>query len=97
MQKQRISKEEIEHVAWLAHVELMEEEKNLFIYQLNRILEFFVKIDEIDTSNVTPTYRVLDTVNVCREDEPKETLSTDEALRNAPKKDNSFFKSPRIV
>lgn len=92
-----ITKEEIEHIAWLAHIELDEGEKELFTEQFNRILEFFRKIDEVDTENVPPTFHVLDIVNVYREDEICETLSKELALMNAPKKEDGFFKSPRIV
>ncbi|MEM2342034.1 MAG: Asp-tRNA(Asn)/Glu-tRNA(Gln) amidotransferase subunit GatC [Candidatus Bathyarchaeia archaeon] len=97
MRKQHISKEEVEHVAWLAHIELTEEEKTLFTEQFNRILDFFRKIDEVNTDNVPPTHHVLDLVNVFREDEVGETLPNDSVLINAPKKEGRFFKSPRIV
>lgn len=97
MKKQHISREEVEHVAWLAHIELTEEEKVLFTEQFNRILEFFRKIDEADTKDAVPTYHVLDLINIYREDETEESLPKEETLRNAPKKENDFFKSPRIV
>ena len=95
--KRLISREEVEHVAWLAHIELTEEEKTLFTEQFNRILEFFRKIDETDTKDVPPTYHVLDLVNIYREDEAKGSLPKEETLRNAPKREDDFFKSPRIV
>jgi aspartyl-tRNA(Asn)/glutamyl-tRNA(Gln) amidotransferase subunit C len=95
--KNKISREEVEHVAWLAHVEVTEEEKEVFTEQFNRILGFFKKIDEADTEKVPPTYHVLDLVNVQRADEVKESLPKDEPLKNAPKKEERFFKSPRIV
>jgi len=95
--KKQISREEVEHVAWLAHVELTEEEKEVFTEQFNKILGFFKKIDEADTEHVPPTYHVLDLVNVQRTDEVEESLPKDEPLKNAPKKEERFFKSPRIV
>lgn len=90
-------KEDVEHIAWLAHIELTEEEKEDFMEQFNKILEFFRKIDEVNTEGVPPTYHVLDLTNVFREDEVRESLPKEEALRNAPKRENGFFKSPRIV
>ncbi len=96
-EKKHISKEEVEHVAWLAHVELTEEEKALFTDQFNRILDYFKTIDEAETEGVPPTYHVLDLVNVFRKDEPEESLSKEESLKNAPQKQEGFFKSPRIV
>jgi aspartyl-tRNA(Asn)/glutamyl-tRNA(Gln) amidotransferase subunit C len=97
MREKRITKEEVEHIAQLAHIELTEEEKEVFTEQFNEILEFFRKIDEVDTANVPPMYHVLDIVNVYREDEVEETLPKENVLENAPKKEERFFKSPRIV
>jgi aspartyl-tRNA(Asn)/glutamyl-tRNA(Gln) amidotransferase subunit C len=96
-EKRHISREEVEHVAWLAHVELTEEEKVLFTEQFNNILDYFRKIDEADTEDVPPTYHVLDLVNIYRKDEPKEPLPKEEPLKNAAKKEDGFFKSPRMV
>ena len=93
----QISRDEVEHVAWLAHVEVTEEEKEVFTEQFNRILSFFRKIDEADTEKVPPTYQVLDLVNVQRSDKVGESLPKDEPLKNAPRKEERFFKSPRIV
>jgi aspartyl-tRNA(Asn)/glutamyl-tRNA(Gln) amidotransferase subunit C len=95
--KKHITISDVEHVAWLAHIELTEEEKEVFAEQFNRILDFFKKIDEVDTSNVPPTYHVLDLVNVFRKDEVGEPLPKDSVLMNAPKKEDGFFKSPRII
>jgi len=97
MKKRRISKKEVEHIAWLARIELSEDEKGLFTGQFNDILRFFEKIDEVDTERVPPTYHVLDLVNVYREDEVSASLPIEEALKNAPKKERRFLKAPRIV
>jgi len=97
MKRQHLSKEEVEHVAWLARIELSEEEKALFTEQFNEILEYFRKIDEVDTEDVEPTFHVLDLQNVSRKDEPQPSLPPEEALRNAPKKEKNFIKAPRIV
>ncbi|MBS7606362.1 MAG: Asp-tRNA(Asn)/Glu-tRNA(Gln) amidotransferase subunit GatC [Candidatus Bathyarchaeia archaeon] len=95
--KKHVSKSEVEHIAWLAHIELTEEEKELFTEQFNRILDFFRKIDEVDTNNVPPTYHVLELVNVYRKDEVGEPLPKEEVLKNAPRREDDFFKSPKIV
>jgi len=97
MKKRRISKKEVEHIAWLARIELSEEEKVLFTEQFNEILDYFEKIDEVETEEVPPTYHVLDLVNVYREDEVLSSLSVEDALKNAPKKEKQFLKAPRIV
>ena len=97
MKRRRISKKEVEHIAWLARIELSEEEKDLFTGQFDDILRFFEKIDEVDTERVPPTYHVLDLVNVYREDEVSPSLPIKEALKNAPKRERRFLKAPRIV
>jgi aspartyl-tRNA(Asn)/glutamyl-tRNA(Gln) amidotransferase subunit C len=95
--RRHISKEDVEHISWLAHIELTEEEKEVFTEQFNRILEFFRKIDEVDAEGVPPTYHVLDLVNVFRGDDVGETLPKEMVLKNAPRSEGNFFKSPRIV
>ena len=97
MKEEKLSKKDVEHIAWLAHIELSEQEKNLFTEQFNEILDYFKKIDEVDTEGVEPTYHVLDLTNVSREDKTEPSLTTEEALRNAPKKEEKFVKAPRIV
>jgi len=97
MKRQHLSKKEVEHIAWLAHIELSDQEKALFTEQFNEILDYFKKIDEVDTEGVEPTYHVLDLKNVSRTDETKPSLPIEEALRNAPKKEKKFIKAPRIV
>ena len=97
MKAQHLSKKEVEHVAWLAHIEISEEEKALFTEQFNEILDYFKKIDMVDTEGVEPTYHVLDLTNIHRKDEIKPSLSTEEALKNAPRKEKKFLKAPRIV
>jgi aspartyl-tRNA(Asn)/glutamyl-tRNA(Gln) amidotransferase subunit C len=92
-----IRKEELEHSAWLARIELSEAEKELFEQQLSSILEYFAILDEVDTTDVEPTYHVIGITDVVREDEPKEGLSQADVLRNAPKKEEGYFKSPRIL
>ena len=97
MRRRRLSKREVEHIAWLARVELSEKEKGLFTEQFNDILDYFKKIDEVDTEDVQPTYHVLDLMNVYRQDEAAPSLPKGEALKNAPKKEKQFLKAPRIV
>jgi aspartyl-tRNA(Asn)/glutamyl-tRNA(Gln) amidotransferase subunit C len=97
MKRRHLSKKEVEHIAWLAHIELSEKEKDLFTQQFNDILDYFKKIDKVDTRGVQPTYHVLNLMNVYREDEASPTLTTEEALKNTPKKEKKFLKAPRII
>ena len=78
-------------------MQISEKEKIVFTDQFNDILEYFKKIDSIDTKGVSPTYHVLEINNVSRNGTPNISLTTEEALQNAPKKEKKFFKAPRIV
>ena len=93
----KISEKKVEHIAWLARIELTEEEKKLFTEQFNTILEYFEIINELDTEKIPPTSHVLDLTNVFREDKVMSSLATEEALKNAPKKERGFFKAPKII
>jgi aspartyl-tRNA(Asn)/glutamyl-tRNA(Gln) amidotransferase subunit C len=97
MKGPHLSKKEVEYIAWLAHIELSDKEKALFTEQFNEILDYFKKIDQVDTEGVEPTYHVLDIKNVYRKDSTKPSLTTEEALKNAPKIEKKFLKAPRIV
>jgi aspartyl-tRNA(Asn)/glutamyl-tRNA(Gln) amidotransferase subunit C len=92
-----ITKKDVEHVALLARLALTEEEKERFTKQLGKILEHAGKIKEIDTSKVPPTSHIVPLDNVFREDKAGECLSQEEALSNAPEKEEGAFLVPKIV
>ncbi len=92
-----ITKEDVEHISWLASIKIEDVEKDEFVEQFNSILEYFHQLDEVDTDGVEPTYRVVDLANIFREDVAGKSLSQEEALKNAPRRENGYFKSPRIV
>ena len=92
-----ISKEEIEKISLLACIELTEEEKEQFTKQLNEILDYFRKIDMVDTEGIPPTYHVLNLINVYREDVVSPSLLVTKAIKNALKKEKQFFKGPKIA
>jgi aspartyl-tRNA(Asn)/glutamyl-tRNA(Gln) amidotransferase subunit C len=92
-----ISKEEIEHIAELAHIQLNEKEKEVFTDQFNDILDFFNEIDKVNTEGVPPTHHTLPVSNIYREDKITPSLSKEDALSNAPKKERGYFKAPRII
>jgi aspartyl-tRNA(Asn)/glutamyl-tRNA(Gln) amidotransferase subunit C len=94
--KGALTPEEIAHIAELAKITLTEEEKRLFGEQLDRILEYFRKIDRIDLEGVEPTTHVMDVHNVFRDDVEKESLPAEEVLSNAPEKEDGYFKAPRV-
>lgn len=94
-----ITEKDLTHIGWLARLELSEKDTEKYTPKLNSVLEYFSELDEVDTEGVEPAYHVLALSNVFREDEvnPKGCLSQDEALSNAPKKQDGFFKAPRMM
>ena len=89
-----ITRDEVLHVARLARLDLTDDEIDRFTDQLSAILEAVAKVSELDLSGVEPTAHPLDLVNVWAEDEPRPSLSVDEALANAPDRHDGFFKVP---
>ncbi|MFZ2412312.1 MAG: Asp-tRNA(Asn)/Glu-tRNA(Gln) amidotransferase subunit GatC [Candidatus Methanoperedens sp.] len=95
-----IAKKDLEHMAWLSRIELSEDDKEKYTPKLNSVLDYFGELDRVDTEGIEPTYHVLALSNVFREDEvnmPGKSLTQDEALSNAPKKQDGFFKAPRMM
>jgi aspartyl-tRNA(Asn)/glutamyl-tRNA(Gln) amidotransferase subunit C len=93
----KITKQEVQHVAKLARLELSEQEQDKLTDQLSNILTYVEKLNELDTQGVQPTAHVLDINNVMRDDTIVESLSQDRALANAPEKAAGHYKVPRII
>jgi aspartyl-tRNA(Asn)/glutamyl-tRNA(Gln) amidotransferase subunit C len=89
-----IDREQLMHVAHLARLELREEDVERLGAQLNDILAAVGKVSELDLSDVPPTSHPLDVVNVWDEDEPRPSLTIEEALANAPERDGDAFRVP---
>lgn len=93
----KIGNKDVEHVARLARLRLTEEEKEKFGKQLNRILKYVEKLNELNTENVKSISSVVPLKNVLREDELKPSLPVENVLSNAPDKKGEYFKVPRII
>ncbi len=89
--------QQLRKTAHLARLNLTEEEEELYSKQLEEILNYFQKLQELDTSNVEPMAHVLPLNNVWREDEIKESMEKELILKNAPEIENNCFKVPKIV
>lgn len=94
---ERISEEQIRHVANLARIDLKEEEVAHFGKQLDEIIEAAQQLNEIDTVNVKPTSHVIDVRNVLRDDIVKPSLSQEDALKNAPDEDEGQVRVPSVL
>ena len=93
----KITPEMVEHVAALARLELSAEEKVRMEEQLGNILEYIGLLDRLDTSDVPATSHVIDVYNVFREDEVVPSLPVEKGLANAPEKEGTAFRVPRII
>ena len=92
-----LTREEVLHVAQLARLALAPAEVELFTRQLNDILAYVEKLQELDTTDVTPMAHVIPVFNAFREDEVKTGLPREEALENAPDREEGTFVVPRII
>lgn len=88
---------DVEHIAHLAKLNLREDEKAGYTKQLNEILGYVEKLNELDTENVEPLTHPHDKTNVLREDIPAESVEREKALKNAPKAGEEHFLVPRVI
>ena len=87
----------IEKLAHLARLKFNDEEKEEIKHDLQRMITFVEKLNELDLAGVEPLTHMTDEINVLREDEIKGSISREEALKNAPLHDEQFFKVPKVI
>jgi aspartyl-tRNA(Asn)/glutamyl-tRNA(Gln) amidotransferase subunit C len=88
---------DIKYVAHLARIALSPEEEQKLGTQLQNILGYIEKLNELNVSNIEPTAHAIPLLNVTRTDEIRPSISNEDALRNAPSKANGLFLVPKIV
>jgi aspartyl-tRNA(Asn)/glutamyl-tRNA(Gln) amidotransferase subunit C len=93
----QIDNNTVNKLAELAKLEFNEQEKTEIVNDLNRILTFIDKLNELDTANVEPLIYMTDERNVLRKDVVAHDLTHEEALLNAPKKDSDYFRVPKVL
>ncbi|MDD3294113.1 MAG: Asp-tRNA(Asn)/Glu-tRNA(Gln) amidotransferase subunit GatC [Geobacteraceae bacterium] len=93
----KITREQVEHVARLARLELTGEEKELFTGQLDDILAYVDKLNELDTEGIVPTAHAVHMENAFREDVEEPSIGVENALANAPDRSGSFFRVPKVI
>ena len=94
---ERITREEVEHVAWLSRLALDDDELERLGRELNRILEAFGELEQLDTENVEPTSHAIPMSNVFREDKAGQSLPREDVLANAPDRTDTCFRVPLII
>ena len=92
-----ISGNDVEHVAKLARSTSRMRRKQQFTEQLNAILKYVAKLNELDTTNVEPTSHVLPLANVMREDEIRPSWPMEQVMANAPDEEDGQFKVPAVL
>jgi aspartyl-tRNA(Asn)/glutamyl-tRNA(Gln) amidotransferase subunit C len=102
-----VSEKDVAYVADLAHLELSNEERSRMLKDLNSILDYIDRLNELNTSKVEPMAQVADRFGdgdkedafgyALREDEPRPCLPRGDAMRNAPSSDGIFFKVPKVI
>ena len=92
-----IAIESVRHIARLANLEFSEEELQVFSRQLNSILVYINKLDELDTEAIEPTSHVTDQVQAFRGDQVLPSIPVSEALANAPESRDGHFTVPKVI
>ncbi|MFH1847439.1 MAG: Asp-tRNA(Asn)/Glu-tRNA(Gln) amidotransferase subunit GatC [Candidatus Omnitrophota bacterium] len=96
--KVTITEDVVQYAARLSRIDLDEKDLEKFQLQLSRILDYIAQLDEVDTEGVLATTHVLASMkNVFRDDNITESVSSEQALINAPDKKGDFFKVPKII
>ena len=93
----RLTREDIENIAYLSRLKLSDEENENLTEQINRLFESVEKLQELETDDVEPTSHVIPVFNVFRKDEVTPSLSREDALANGPEVADGCFVVPRIV
>lgn len=92
-----ITLKDVEYAAKLAKLELTKEEKVTFQRELDKIIKYVDQLNELNTKNVPVTSHVFPLKNALMEDEVLPSLSSAEALANAPRKKKGFFRVPKVI
>ncbi len=92
-----IDRQEVKKVANLARLNISEAEEQAFTTQLNSILEYFDQLSELDTTDVAPTTRAIETSNITRADKLTPFPDKEELLKAAPEQQGDFFRVPKII
>jgi aspartyl-tRNA(Asn)/glutamyl-tRNA(Gln) amidotransferase subunit C len=92
-----INEEIVDHIAHLSRLEFEGEKKVAIREDLQRIITFIDKLREVDTENVEPLIFMTEEVNRLREDIPVDSLTQEEVLKNAPKRDSDYFRIPKVL
>ncbi len=92
-----LTRAEVEKVSLLARLELNRDEIDSMTAQLGHVLEYIQQLDELDTAGVEPLAHPIDIQDVLVEDQPHQSLEREQALANAPKRDDECYRVPAVL
>ncbi len=92
-----VTKNDVKKIAELARLEFTETELENYTTEMNKMLDYVDKLNELNTENVQPLSHPIENTNVFREDEVKQSTNRGEALKNAPDKSSEHFKVPKVI
>lgn len=92
-----VTKKDVEYIANLARLSFIEDELENFTHELNEILNYVEKLNELDTRNVEPLSHPIENRNVFRSDEIKPSIEREDALKNAPDSTEEFFMVHKVI
>jgi len=92
-----VTSKDVAYIADLARLRFNDEETLVMTSELNNILHYIEKLNEVDTEGVEPLSSIHDQINVLREDVELQSLSSDAVLKNAPQREDRFFKVPKVI
>ena len=84
-------------LAHLARLELDATREQQMLSDLNNILDFVAQLEGLDTTGVEPLVHLSQEINVLRDDVARNTVSHQDGLRNAPRKDSDYFRVPKVL
>ncbi|MBX2934998.1 MAG: Asp-tRNA(Asn)/Glu-tRNA(Gln) amidotransferase subunit GatC [Ferruginibacter sp.] len=87
----------IDKLANLARLKIEDSERESVKTDLQKMIQFVEKLNELDTTGVEPLLHVSNNVNILRADEVKDNISRNQGLKNAPMHDEQFFKVPKVI
>ena len=93
----KIDTKTVDRIAELSKLEFNNEEKKAILKDMNQMLAFIDQLKEVDTENIAPLIHMTEDVNILRDDESIVRVSQQEALENAPSKDSTYFKIPKVL
>ena len=91
-----LSRDQVRHVAMLARIGLEPDDEDFYAEQLSGILGHIDRLQQLDTAAIPPTAQVVEIASRLRDDEPRPSLTQEEALANAPAPVDGFFRVPAI-